>query len=235
MRIVICDDDASATEQIASLVSGYFASVHLKCPEIVVFTDGAALLADPGAMDIVFLDIEMPGTNGIYVGQELTHRNRRTIIFVVTSYLEYLDDAMRFHVFRYLSKPLDRQRFYRNMNDALALYHIVSATVTVETKQDVHSVPADSVVMVETTGRKVTVHTVAAAYDSVHSLQHWLKALPSNTFFQTHRSYLVNFAYVTAFNRTTVRLGAIDKSAYLTKRRYSAFKNAYLLYLESTR
>ena len=66
---------------------------------------------DKGSKDIVFLDIEMPGMNGIYVGNELKSQNRNIIIFVVTSYSEYLDEAMRFHVFRYLSKPLDKQRF----------------------------------------------------------------------------------------------------------------------------
>ena len=55
--------------------------------------------------------------NGIYVGNTLKKANKDVIIFVVTSYSEYLDDAMRFHVFRYLSKPLDRQRFFRNMKD----------------------------------------------------------------------------------------------------------------------
>ena len=44
----------------------------------------------------------MPGMNGIYVGNELKKANKNVLIFVVTSYSEYLDEAMRFHVFRYL-------------------------------------------------------------------------------------------------------------------------------------
>ncbi|MCQ5300311.1 response regulator, partial [Blautia wexlerae] len=68
--------------------------------------------------DIVFLDIEMRGMYGIYVGNELKSEIRNVIIFVVTSYSEYLDEAMRFHVFRYLSKPLNNQRFLRNLKDA---------------------------------------------------------------------------------------------------------------------
>lgn len=63
----------------------------------------------------------MQGVNGIYVGSELKKQNENTIIFIVTSYMEYLDDAMRFQVFRYLSKPLDSQRFFRNMDDDVML------------------------------------------------------------------------------------------------------------------
>ena len=65
----------------------------------------------------------MPGLDGIYVGNELKKKDKDIIIFIITSYSEYLDEAMRFHVFRYLSKPIDRQRLFRNLKDALDLYH----------------------------------------------------------------------------------------------------------------
>ena len=48
-----------------------------------------------GEKDIVFLDIEMPGMNGIYVGNELKKVNRNVIVFVVTSYSEYLEDVYK--------------------------------------------------------------------------------------------------------------------------------------------
>ena len=113
MRILICDDDTLIIEQLQKYIESYFESNHLKCPELVSFTSGESLLAEKSEKDIVFLDIEMPGMNGIYVGNELKKANKHVIIFVVTSYSEYLDEAMRFHVFRYLSKPLDKQRFFR--------------------------------------------------------------------------------------------------------------------------
>ncbi len=65
----------------------------------------------------------MPGLDGIYVGNELKKKDKDIIIFIITSYSEYLDEAMRFHVFRYLSNPIDRQRLFRNLKDALDLYH----------------------------------------------------------------------------------------------------------------
>lgn len=65
----------------------------------------------------------MPGLDGIYVGNELKKKDKDIIIFIITSYSEYLDEAMLFHVFRYLSKPIDRQRLFRNLKNALDLYH----------------------------------------------------------------------------------------------------------------
>ena len=142
---------------------------------------------------------------------------------------------MRFHVFRYLSKPLDIHRFFRNMKDAIDLYTTMAINLPIETKQGVHTLPASSVIAVEAQGRKVTVHTTLCDFESVHNMQYWLKELPKNCFFQTHRSFIINFEHVTDFDHSLVNMYGNQIHAYLTKRKYSAFKEAYLLYLESTR
>ncbi|MCM1046552.1 MAG: LytTR family DNA-binding domain-containing protein, partial [Candidatus Gastranaerophilales bacterium] len=234
MRILICDDDALIVEQLQKYIKDFFENISVKCPELVCFSDGEALLSDEGEKDILFLDIEMPGINGIYVGKELKKKNENIIIFIVTSFSEYLDEAMRFRVFRYLSKPLDKQRFFRNMKDAVDLYHSMTVKIPIETKQGVHTLLASSVIAVEAQDRKVTVHTTQCDFESIHNMQYWLELLPKNRFFQTHRSFIVNFEHVTDFDRNLVHM-TDHQSAYLTKRKYSSFKEAYLLYLESTR
>ena len=185
--------------------------------------------------DVLLLDIEMPGMNGIYVGNELKKANRNVIVFVVTSYSEYLDEAMRFHVFRYLSKPLDKQRFFRNLKDALAYYNSITLKIPVETKQAVYSFPASQIIAIEAQGRKVIVHTARQDFDSIHNMNYWLEKLPQNSFFQTHRSFIVNFEHIVDFDHSTVHLSNPQITAYLTRRKYSSFRNAYLLYLESMR
>ena len=75
MRIAVCDDDALMREQIQKYIKAYFEKACVKCPEIVCFSDGEPLLSDKGEKDILFLDIEMPGINGIYVGNELKRQN----------------------------------------------------------------------------------------------------------------------------------------------------------------
>lgn len=235
MRIAICDDDILIIKQIENLIKTFFETKSIKCPEIISFSSGESLLADEGAKDILFLDIEMPGINGIYVGKELKKANDRIIIFIVTSYPEYLDEAMRFHVFRYLSKPLEKRRFFRNMKDAVDLYNTITVKVPIETRQGIHTLPASSIIMIEAQGRKVTVHTTLHDFESIHTMQYWLDLLPKNCFFQTHRSFIVNFEHISDFDHSLVHLADNQFQAYLTKRKYSAFKDAYLLYLESTR
>ena len=83
MRILICDDDALIIEQLQKYIRDFFENISVKCPELVCFSDGESLLADKGKKDILFLDIEMPGMNGIYVGKELKKKNDKIIIFLM--------------------------------------------------------------------------------------------------------------------------------------------------------
>ena len=233
MRILICDDDPLIIEQLQKFIESFFKSNHIKCPELVSFTSGESLLADSEEKDLVFLDIEMPGMNGIYIGNVLKERNKNIIIFVVTSYSEYLDEAMRFHVFRYLSKPLEKQRLFRNLKDALAVYHTLSQKIALETKEETLTLPVNDIILIETQGRKIIVHTSKKDYESIHSIQYWIEILPKNCFIQSHRSFIVNLKHVSNFNHDIIYLEDGQFTAYLTKRKYTEFKNAYLLYLES--
>lgn len=214
-------------------INNFLKRYHIKNTQIELFKDGESLLADKGKKHIIFLDIEMPGANGIYVGQELIKRNKNTIIFIVTSYAEYLDEAMKLRVFRYLSKPIDKQRLFRNLKDALELYTNTTASHPIETKDGVFTVLTDHIIFVEAIARKIVIHTVRGDYVSVQNIQYWQDKLPSGVFFQSHRSFIVNFAHITDFDHSVIHLYNSQFTAYLTRRRYTAFKNAYLMYLET--
>ena len=237
MRIAICDDNSQDIEKIRSYVTEYFAEKKRNIEDVALFESGEALLSDPGPKDIVFLDMEMPGLDGVYVGKALKQKDKDIIIFVVTSYLEYLDEAMRFHVFRYLSKPLDKQRLFQNLDDALALYGSFSSQIMIESADGCHAVSTSDIVSVESHGHGTTVHTLHQDINSTQSMQHWIQTLTrhSGCFFNSHRSFIVNLRHVTDFDHSEISLCHGKFQAYLSRRKYAEFKNSYLLYLESIR
>ena len=237
LRVAICEDVLSELQKQTQIIQSIMARLS-KNVKFFCFRSGEELLMETdttGNMDIVFLDVEMPGFDGIYVGNELKKQNESVIIFIVTSYLEYLDAAMRFHVFRYLSKPIDKQRLFQNLDDALELYYSINQKIAVETKSGVTSVLTCDIVYVEAKGRKVIVHTSTADLDSTQTLQFWIDHLPQATFFQSHRSYIVNMAMVTSFDHELIYLCDGQFTAYLTRRKFTEFKKAYLMFMESKR
>lgn len=233
MQFIICDDDKLFIQKLQHYLQLFFRQHRLALPKIITFTSGEELLSYTGRIDILFLDIEMPGMNGIHIGNALKERNKNIIIFVITSYSEYLDEAMRFHVFRYLSKPLEKQRLFRNLKDALTLYHSISKSIALETKAEIQTLPMNDIIFIEAQKRKIIVHTIKRDYESIHSMQYWLETLPESCFIQSHRSFIVNLKHVNNFTHDLIYLGEGQFTAYLTKRKYTEFKNAYLLYLES--
>lgn len=235
MRILICDDDQNITQQLHRYIIEFFENCQLKLPEIMILDQGEDLLATAMANDIVFLDVELPNKNGICVGRELKKNYQNMIIFIITSYVEYLDDAMRFQVFRYLLKPLDKQRLFRNMKDALVLYNSTNITVSIETKEGVYIVNVSDIIFVEVQGRTITVYTPDRNYIVVNNMAYWRQTLNMPCFFHSHRSFIVNMKYVSKFDHSLIYLYDNKYTAYLTKRKYSQFKDAYFLYLESTR
>ena len=235
MRIICCDDDIQIDKQLKEYLQLYFESINTPFPDFIFFQSGEDLLNDTAEIDIAFLDVEMPGLNGIQIGEKLKQKYPNIIIFIVTSYPDYLDDAMRFQVFRYLSKPIDKNRLFRNMKDALSKYSTLSKKIQIETKNQVTAVYTRDIIFVEAKDRKVFVYTKHCIYESIQKLDYWINKLPSNSFFQSHRSYIVNFRFVSHFDNTLIHLCENQYTAYLTRRKFTAFKNAYILYLESMR
>lgn len=235
MRIFICDDDASIVKQLQNYLREFFDHRSLQQPEYVCFSNGEELLMMDDMADIVFLDVEMPGKSGIEIGKEIKKRKRNCLIFIVTSYGQYLDDAMEFRVFRYLSKPIDKARLYRNMNQAILHYRSSNRKIRLETKDGVQVRNEMDIVCVEACSKKIFVYTLDEKIQVFQKMSFWAEQLHSGCFFQTHRSYIVNMKYVTSYDDSLVHLLGDKVQAYLTRRKYKEFKERHFLYLEKMR
>jgi len=232
MRIAVCDDDQNFCREMLKCLQGYFKEKKLKQPEYACFSSGEEMMKARGIFDMAFLDVEMEGISGIHAGEYLKKKNDKILIFIVTSFPEYLDEAMSFRVFRYLSKPLDKARLYRNLEAALKIYTASDRKVAVETKAGVYSLAAEDIVMVEAVNRKVILYTLKSEFECVQPIKYWAEQLTDKCFCQPHRSFIVNMKYVQKFDNHLITLAG-NRTAYLTRRKYKEFKDAYLLYLES--
>lgn len=130
--ILVCDDSAEIVEQVKKLLCAWekvnTVSFNIDCRQ-----SGKFILENKHKYDIAFIDIEMPEMSGLELAVELKKQNPDVLIIVLTSFQRYLDDAMRIHVFRYLSKPVDVNRFNKNLFDAVQEYRTLSKTIILET------------------------------------------------------------------------------------------------------
>ena len=234
LRVLIADDDMGMRTVMRKIVE--------RVEDFILVAEAAdgktALeLTEKLKPDVVFLDVEMPGTSGITVGAALKQRNPRIKIFIVTAYPDYLDEAMRFQVFRYLSKPIDKNRLHRNLKDAVFQYNMESYEFPISTNDGVFTRRSEEIICVETSQRKTIIHTTDGTFVSVQNIEYWKQTLTLPCFYPTHRSFIVNMQFVYSIGKDTVILknGNNRIECFLSRRKYSQFKDAYLMYMESIR
>lgn len=178
--------------------------------------------------------IEMPQVNGLTLAAHLKAFNSNIIIFIITSHESYLDDAMDLDVFRYLSKPIDNDRFFRALNTAINYYHSNTQIITLEYYDEYYSVFTSDIVYITTEERKAVIITRQKKYYTNKKLSCWKEKLKDYDYFaQPHYSYLVNLRYVSDFNKTQLNIKVDLKTETLpiSQRNYSNFKKAYFAYI----
>ena len=144
---------------------------------------------------------------------------------------------MRFQVFRYLSKPIDKNRLFRNLKDAVYAYNIEACTFPVETSTAIYMRRSEEIICVESTNRKTVIHTTDGDLISSKNMEYWREILSPPCFYSTHRSYIINMQYIYSIGKDSVILknGEWKMDAFLSRRKYTHFKNTYLVYMESTK
>jgi len=229
MTIAICDDDKRALNEIKACVAEFFDGKKISAT-YGIFTSGESVIKDKIPYDLAFIDIEMPGVNGLTVAKKLKEFNPNAIIFMVTSFQSYLDDAMGLRVFRYLSKPIDRNRLHKNMAFALQQYYQQNQTILLDEADGSHLIFTQEILYICIHGRGSLIKTKTTEYQSHCALSEWNEQLNTDLFCQPHYSYIVNLQNVHNLTKTDVILldGMGEPlTVIISRRKYAAFKNAF--------
>ncbi|MGN0345875.1 MAG: LytR/AlgR family response regulator transcription factor, partial [Lachnospiraceae bacterium] len=106
MEIAVVDDEKTIRGHISALIEEQQPG---SCIE--AYATGEELLASGKRFDIVFLDIQMEGMNGIEAARSLRERQGDTVLIFITGIKEYVFDALDLYAFQYLLKPIDEDKF----------------------------------------------------------------------------------------------------------------------------
>jgi len=134
--------------------------------------------------DFVFLDIVIPGMNGINIGRRLLAQNEECLIYIITAYDSYLDAAMSLRVFQvYFKSRLTNPVYNRNIQDGLKIYTTSNTKILIETKNENIILRAPEIIYLEAQGHTLFVNTSEGKYISVRKMDYWEKTLDTRGFF----------------------------------------------------
>lgn len=232
MRVLICDDEIFAVESIKKIVFEYFSERNL-IAEIVAETDSAKVLDDKSYFDMAFLDVEMPKHSGLEIAKCLLDVNPNTIVFIITSHQGYLDSAMDLRVFRFLPKPLDRERIFSGLDSAIRFYNENTRMFLTDgtTAQRIYM---RDILYITIHKRKTLVVTKSDEIISDRSLAQWKEILPDNCFAQPHYSYLVSLQNIERLEKDNIILKKNNNETVnvkISQRKYKQFKNKFFGYI----
>ena len=203
--------------------------------EIVFFQSGEELLLSDKHIDILFLDIQMSGKNGMETARELRKKDKSVILIFVTAVEEYVFQAFDVGAFNYIVKPIDDTKFVDVLCRAVDEWHSQDTNVrepeanyVMINNGGVHTkVIIEDIVYAEVFNRKVVIHKLDDEIEYYGKMSD-LEAVAGDSFFRPHRAYLVNFKYVEKYDATTIYLE--KGTALMAKQNYPDFVKKYMKY-----
>lgn len=205
MNILICDDDLIYINEIKNNAERILQNLHITAT-FYLFSSSENIEFTSTSYDIAFLDIQMQTYSGIEIAEKLKKHNTNIIIFFITSYDQYLDEAMDLNAFRYIKKPLDVKRLQSGIEKAIS--HIDNSTISFHLKngRETQTVFSSEIIYIEIVGHYTKVVTTKQEYISDKSISFWRKKLISPSFFPVHKSFIINMKYISKYKRDMVTL-----------------------------
>lgn len=228
-KIAICDDDRAQTGYLTGLVhewekeKGLLAQIH-------VFESAEQFLfqyAEEKDFDILLLDIEMGGMNGVELARKIRRDNRELQIIFITGYMEYIAEGYDVEALHYLLKPVTGEKLAGVLDRGIERLKSKRKSLLLNIGDETVRVPLYEIRYLEVCKNYVTIHS-GEDYTVKRTLAQLEQQL-DEAFARTGRSYIVNLQYVKKITRAEVFLK--DGTALpLSRGLYEEINRAFIRY-----
>lgn len=217
MNCIIVDDEPLAREAMKLLIEE---SGSLQLAGSFNSASTASEFMEQHVVDLVFLDIQMPGITGIEFARTIS---KRTLVIFTTAYTEYALDSYEVDAIDYLIKPVEFGRFQKAVDKAVS-YHSLLLKEIVETKEEKSAmepiVAADyffvkaerryfkvnfsDILFIEGLKDYVILQLSDQRIITRMSLKAMFDLLPKSLFLRVNKSYIVNTNHIESFDNNDI-------------------------------
>ena len=239
VKLVICDDEKRIRDIIAACVREVSDSIDIQC-----YDDAGEVISPAFDADIVFLDIQMPGIDGMKAAARLRENKKKTVIVFVTALEEYVYNAFDVGAFQYIVKPFDIDKLKGVIEKAISQAKEQRAvkkaladrstdeknlrTITVKCGRANRKVVLSDIVYAEIFDRRIMLHMKDRQKVEYYGRISDLESIAGDEFFRVHRAYLINLFYVKSYDSKCVHI--LDTQVPVARGRYQELVRATLTY-----
>lgn len=234
IKIAFCDDDMEVLHQMNELLDRYRVERNEDIT-YAAFQSPFELLTEieKGIRpDILFLDVVMPGQNGMDVAKEIRQYDTNMKIIFLTSSPEFAVESYSVGAYFYQLKPIWEESFFRLMDAVLAECEKKKKnSLILRSKDGITRIDLQQLEYCEVLGRKLLFHLEnGAALESAGSLDDLAGQLMQySNFFRPHRSFLVNMEYIQNISSRSIKM-VNDAEIPIPHGKCSEIKNTYMEY-----
>lgn len=232
IKIAICDDTSGDIELLSSALHTYDHSF-----EIITYTNGETLIDEfmdsSLCVDIIFLDIYMPGIDGVETAQRIRAERKNIKIIFLSSSKEHYPQAYEVFAFNYILKPFDRERLYCVLDQAIdEIRWERSHKIRFSYKSTMYSVDCRDILYIESRDKLILFHLEdGSTLQCYGKLDGIAKELPEQFFIRCHQSFTINTSYISQMGENYFRVG--QAVIGISKKYLKPAKDQYYSYLFS--
>lgn len=230
IKIGICDDDKNIIQKMKNYISEYKGD---KCI-IESYNSGEELIENKKKFDVIFLDIDMEGIDGIETGRQIRDYDKNVKIIYVTSFTDYVNLAFKVHAFLYLNKPIQKEEIHNALDEVISYKDNGEEKELIEfiTDEGVIRIEPKEIYYFEYINRKVSIKTKDKAYKIKEKITDVANTMNKYGFVMPHKSFTVNLFYVRSIKGYDIFM--MDGSVIpLSQKKSVEFRERLNMFLES--
>lgn len=243
VKVLIVDDDNGIQlllKKFVEMISGF------KVIGIADNAETALKIVETNEPHIVFMDIELPETNGIDCAKKITDINPKIKIIFATAHEQYMSEAFELYAFDYLVKPFKFDRIKKTLERIKQIleqpYECARSPISnnksfkkllIKNKESVSFVNMEDIILVQREDRNTVIYTTEDRYVTSEGLSEFGKRLDKKLFFRSHKSYIINLSMIHKifpYGRWTyiVKFKNTDKDALITYKKNEELQKMFI-------
>lgn len=227
--IAICDDDQVQRDHLRLMV-GQWAELSGHAANIKLFSSGDAFLfhwVEEKDSQILLLDIQMPGANGMEVARAVRAGRDDAQIVFITGFADFMSEGYDVSALHYLMKPVSRQKLFDVLTKAAERLFAPVRQVVLSVAGGSVRLSVSDILFCESFSHSVTLHTADGPKEFAVRMSDMEKLLGEG-FFRCHRSYIVNMQHVRKVTRAALHLEG-GREIPLARGLYDAANQAFII------
>jgi DNA-binding LytR/AlgR family response regulator len=228
LRTSICDDEAVEIEYLTACVNRWAA---LREAPVCISTYESAesflfAFGQEAPPDIMLLDIQMKGMDGVALAKRLREANTDTQIIFITGFADYMSEGYEVSALHYLIKPVKEEKLFQVLDRAAVRLKEEDRVLLVPTADGPVKIKVNEILYVEAFAHYVSIQTKTGAFETRANIGMLEKEMGEG-FIRCHRSYIVNLRLAKRITKTDVVLEN-GRAVPLSRRMYMEVNREFI-------